>query len=341
MPGIFDAKYFNAEVFGKYTETIPRVKQNKFLESGVFRRRDDVKSAFDEQAGGNYATIPMIGRIGGAPDNYDGNTDITADPIGTYSQSVIVVGRAHSWKEKDFTYDITRHDFMKDIGDQVVTYWDDVDQSTVLATLEGIFGVTTDGFNTKHTLDISGASDPLVGATTLNTAIQQAAGANKSLFKMAIMHSTVATRLENLQVISYWTETDANGVQRPLALASWNGRTVLIDDDVPVDTSGTDPKYTTYILGNGAFGYSDVGAKKPFEMSRDAVKNGGEDLLISRQRKIFAPMGFSFVQPSTAIISPTDAQLKTAARWTVVKDTTGSKYFDSKAIPFARIISLG
>lgn len=341
MPGIFDAKYFNAEVFGKYTETIPRVKQNKFLESGVFRRRDDIKPLFDEQTGGNYATIPMIGRIGGTPDNYDGATDITADTIGTYSQSVIVVGRAHSWKEKDFTYDITRHDFMKDIGDQVATYWDDVDQGTVLATLEGIFGVTTDGFNTKHTLDISGASDPLVGATTLNTAVQQAAGANKSLFKMAIMHSTVATRLENLQVISYWTETDANGVQRPLALASWNGRTVLIDDDVPVDTSGADPKYTTYILGDGAFGFCNVGAKKPFEMSRDAIKNGGEDLLVSRQRKIFAPTGFSFVQPSTAIISPTDAQLKTAARWTVVKDTTGSKYFDSKAIPFARIISKG
>lgn len=341
MPGIFNAKYFNPEVFGKYVETVPRVKQNAFLSSGVFRERNDIKAMFNDQTGGNYATFPMKGRIGGTPDNYDGNTDITADTMDTYSQSAIAIGRAHSWKEKDFTFDITRHDFMNDIASQVSEYWDDVDQTTVLAILEGIFGVTTDGFNTKHTLDISGASDPGIGATTLNTAIQQASGANKNIYKMAIMHSAVATNLENLQVLTYWKETDANGIQRDLALASWNGRTVLVDDEVPVDTSGTDTKYTTYILGAGAFGYCNVGAKVPYETTRDAIKNGGEDLLVSRQRKIFAPTGFSFVQPSTAIISPTDAQLKTAARWTVVKDTTGSKYFDSKAIPFARIISLG
>ena len=36
-----------------------------------------------------------------------------------------------------------------------------------------------------------------------------------------------------------------------------------------------------------------------------------------------------------------DAQLKTAARWALVKDSAGTGYFDSKAIPLARIISRG
>ena len=77
--------------------------------------------------------------------------------------------------------------------------------------------------------------------------------------------------------------------------------------------------------------------------ARDAGADlvGGKDMLITRQRKIFAPRGFSFVQPSTAIVSPTDTQLATAARWTVVKDTAGTGYYDTKAIPFARIISEG
>ena len=39
MPSIFDSKYFNAEVFGKYLETIPRVKQNAFLSAGAIFRR--------------------------------------------------------------------------------------------------------------------------------------------------------------------------------------------------------------------------------------------------------------------------------------------------------------
>ena len=338
---VFDSKNFNAEVFGKYLETVPRVKQNALLKAGVLRTRTDLKAMLSEQTGGNFVSVPMTGLIGGAALNYDGATNITATGLETFLQSMIVVGRAKAWEEKDFSFDITGHDFMAEIAKQVAGYWDDIDQITILKTLEGIFGVTANSFSTGHTLDITGAATKTVGATTLNDAVQQAAGANKDIFKVAIMHSVVATNLENLQILEYWKETDANGVQKPTGLASWNGRTVLIDDDVPVDTSGTNPKYTTYLLGEGAFDYCDCGAKVPSEVYRDPTTVGGKDMLITRQRKIFAPKGFSFVQPSTAIVSPTDANLATAARWTVVKDTAGTGYFDSKAIPFARIISEG
>ena len=165
------------------------------------------------------------------------------------------------------------------------------------------------------------------------------------MFTTVIMHSAVATTLENLQVLQYWKENDANGVQRTISLASWNGRTVLIDDNVPTGTGGESPNtyttYTTYILGQGAFDYVDCGVKVPNETSRDPFTDGGIDTLITRQRKLFAPHGFSFVQPSTPIVSPTDAQLATQARWTIVTDSAGSGYYDNKAIPFARIISRG
>lgn len=344
--GVFDKKNFNSEVFAKYMERVPRVKQNAFLTSGVLRTRNDLKSLFAEQTGGNFASVPMTGLIGGTADNYDGNTNITADTLDTYLQSMIVVGRAHAWLERDFSFDITGKDFMAEIAAQVGNYWDDVDQGTILSILKGIFGVTANNFNTDHTLDITADTVNTVDETTLNNATQKAAGANKKIFKMAIMHSAVATTLENLQVLSYF-KADENGMQRDVALAAWNGRTVLIDDEVPTEAvaaTQSDPaytKYTTYILGEGAFDYVDVGAKVPYETDRDSRTHGGEDYLITRQRKIFAPRGFSFVQPSTAIISPTTAQLETAARWTVVKDTAGTGYYDSKAIPFARIISRG
>ena len=343
--GVFNSKTFNGEVFAKYLETIPRVKQNALLKAGVLRTRNDIKTLFDEQVGGNYATVPMTGRIGGDVLNYDGATDITATGLETFTQSMIVVGRSKAWVEKDFSYDMTKKDFMADIAAQSSEYWDDVDQATILSTLKGIFGVSANGFNADHTLDVSASGSGVVDATTLNSAIQKAAGANKNIFKVVIMHSAVATNLENLQVLSYWKETDANGVQRDVALASWNGRTVLIDDDVPTEEGGSGDskytKYTTYVLGADAFDYVDCGAKVPVETWRDPKVNGGEDSLIMRQRKIFAPRGFSFVQPSTAIVSPTGAQLETAARWSIVKDTSGSGYYPSKAIPFARIISRG
>ena len=347
MPGIFDTKFFNAEVFGKYLETVPRYKQNAFLNSGVLNTRNDLRTMLADQTGGNFISIPMIGRIGGDPVNYDGSTNITATGIGTFIQSMIVVGRAKAWTEKDFSYDITGgHDFMADIARQVATYWDDVDQGLILSVLKGIFGVSTNNFNTDHTLDISAETGEAanIGATTLNNALQKAVGANKNLFGMAIMHSQVATNLENLNLLEFVKQVDANGLERSTEMRTWNGRTVLIDDEGTVETTtGETPvtKYTTYLLGRGAIDYCDCGVKTPNETSRDPATNGGMDTLYTRQRKLFAPHGFSFVQPSTAIISPTNVQLETAARWTPVKDTAGSGYYESKAIPIARIISLG
>ena len=389
--GVFDSKNFNSEVFGKYLETVPRVKQNALLKAGVLRPRSELKAMLTEQTGGNFISIPMSGRIGGDPLNYDGNTDITATGLETFLQSMIVVGRAKAWKEKDFTKDITGKDFMEVIAAQVGDYFDDVDTADLLAILKGIFGVTTDGFSTKHTYDISDdatAANRFVGVTTLNSAVQKAGGDNKDLFTVAILHSIIATSLENQGVLEYWKYTDADGIERPLKIASWNGRTVLVDDDAPVlngydaSTSGapgalqvvaSSPsdgqiklsdvkasdfypagvaasdyvvpgvKYVTYIMGEGAFDYCDCGAAVPSETHRDPTTKGGENWLITRQRKVFAPHGFSFVQPSPAIVSPTNANLATADRWDIVKDTNSDTrgYYPSKAIPFARIISRG
>lgn len=334
---VFDKKNWNSTVFQKYLDTVPRVKQNALLKSGVLRTRSDLKSKLTDQVGGNYIVAPIVGRIGGSVLNYDGATDITATGIGTFMQSMIVFGRAKAWQEYDFTQDITGKDFMEEIARQVADYWDDVDETDLLSVLTGIFGVTDGNFADEHTLDITSATDKNVGPATLNNAIQQAAGANKNIFSMAIMHSQVATNLENQQLLQYWKETDANGIQKPTNLASWNGKTVLIDDDL-VDTSGSDPVYTTYILGQNAIDFCDCGAKVPNETKRDELTAGGIDMLITRQRHLLAPVGFSYTDKSK--ISPMASDLATAANWSLVTDTDGN-YYPTKVIPIARIKSLG
>lgn len=448
--GIFDSKYFNSEVFGKYVETVPRIKQNALLKSGVLRVRNDLKTMLTEQTGGNYISVPMTGRIGGDAQNYDGATNLSTTGIDTYLQSMIVVGRMKGWKERDFSYDITGKDFMKEIAAQVSEYWDDVDQLTLIKTLNGVFGVMDGAFSNKHTLDVTGTTTGELDATTPNTAMQRASGANKNAYTLMIMHSAVSTNLENLEIIDFKKGTNENGMQDMPIIGRYNGRIVLIDDDVPTtvtettagvysitittkaasgdvinidgvdfvagtdfslstdSTSGnaaalvtalnasTNPEiskytwssssakliatedsgfygngafsasvtqaasgtlvigavtqetpsvtstvYTTYLLGRNAIDYCNCGAKVPYETDRDPKTNGGEEMLYTRQRKLFAPHGFSFVQPSTPIISPTDAQLATAARWALVKNTAGTTYYDPKAIPIARILSKG
>ncbi len=350
----FDAKSFNGEAFGKYVDRIPRTKRTELIKSRALKPNSEIKNLFSSQTTTAYGRIPLFGQLDGTPLNYDGQTDITATSTVTYEQGVVVTGRAKAWIETDFSEDITGGvKFMDNVASQVAEYWDDVDQDTLLAVLRGIFSMTGAKnleFVNKHTHDISEAATPIVGPTTLNTAIQNASGQNKGKFVIAIMHSQVATNLENLQLLSYMTYTDAQGIQRQLQLATWNGRTVLIDDSMPTeDVEATDAteaytKYTTYVLGDGAFSFENIGAKVPYEMSRDPKTNGGQTTLYSRQRKVFAPYGISYEKASQASLSPTDEELANGANWTLVNDGASGnarKYIDHKAIPIARIISKG
>ncbi len=235
----FDAKLFNGEVFGQYVERVPNLKRNELIKSGALRTRSDLKTMFSAQTGSYFGTIPMLGLIDGEPLNYDGVTDITATGTKTFSQSVIVVGRAKAWTEKDFSEDITGgEDFMANVGNQVASFWDEVDQDTLLAILEGIYAMTGAKnleFVNGHTLDISLNKDATgsVGPTTLNSAIQKACGDNKGKFTMAFMHSAISTNLENLNLVERLKYTDAQGIQRELSMGTWNGKTVLIDDAMP------------------------------------------------------------------------------------------------------------
>jgi hypothetical protein len=442
--GIFDSKHWNSEVFLKYLETIPKVKTNAFINAGVFRNRGDLKARLVDQVGGNYITEPIIGRIGGDALNYDGSTNITTSGLETYTRGMKVHGRAKGWKEYDFTVDITGKNFMEEIAKQVSDYWDDVNNTTILNILKGIFATARFANNTY---DITSAGTTTVSATTLNNAIQKASGENKNQFKLVIMHSQVATNLENQKLLDYWKYTDADGVERNSELASWNGRTVIIDDSLVerVETTagvyqvaittkatagdkikinnvelvaGTDfslstdtatgnaatiaaalnastdasvnkftwsnssgtlvatedigyygltggftatatkatggtlvigtvsnstvavagDVYSTYILGTDAFDYCDCGVKIPSEVYRDPKTSGGYDELITRQRKLYAPKGFSFI--NTSLISPTDEQFATAANWDLAV-SSGGVYYPTKAIPIARIKSTG
>jgi hypothetical protein len=387
--GLFDSKNFNSEVFMAYVDKTPNLNRNELLKSKAIKNRQDIAAKFSDQVGGNYATVPITGRIGGAAQNYNGSTDITASKLKTFTQGRVVVGRANAWVETDFSYDITGGvDFMEQIASQVGEYWDDIDQATLLSVLKGIFSMTGAEnlkFVNGHTYDISLKTDGtgMFGAITLNNAMQQALGDNKAKFTLSIMHSAIATDLENLKLLEYMKYTDAQGIERALPLATLNGRLVLIDDSMPVEeaaatyalttdtelnssktyytksgsvyTAVTSPvvaniatyyelmaaaytKYTTYVLGDGAIEYTDCGAKVPYETDRDPAKNGGQDTMYGRQRKIFSPAGISFTD--TSIISPTDAQLEDGSKWSLANSNEASKtFYPHKAIPIARVIT--
>lgn len=386
----FNAKSFNPEAFKYAVDRIPRTRLNEMRKSKVLTGDPDIREVFASQNGTSYARIAQRGLLDGDAVNYDGQTDITATSTKTFERGVVVIGRAKGWVERDFSYDITGGiDFMDNVAAQVADYWQDVDQDTLLAILKGIFSMTSTkgaAFVKKHTLDVKGNMEP----ATLNTATAKACGDRKKKFAMIFMHSAVATNLENLNLLNALKYTDKDGVTRDLTLYTWNGKLVVVDDGMPVEsidatyklTSDTaldasktyytksgskytavvspdvaniatyyevddeaHEEYTSYVLGEGMISYEDIGAKVPYEMDRDPAKNGGQDTLYTRQRKVFAPFGISYEKTSQASLSPTEAELADGANWDLVHSGESTEaqrsYIDDKAIAIARIRSRG
>ncbi|MCH5205659.1 MAG: phage coat protein [Oscillospiraceae bacterium] len=395
----FDSKSFNPQAFGKYVENIPNTRKTALAESGAVGSNAQARAALSSQSGSLYARIPYFGLISGeTSQNNDGATNIASTNTSTYEQGFVTASRMDGWTERSFSKNITAGvNFMDNVAKQIAAYKQQVKQNILLSVLGGIFAMSTAGdtvadkaakdFIEKHTYDISGNADEkaFAGASTLNTAMQQACGDNKDIFKLIIMHSSVATNLENLRLLKYLTYTDKNGIQQDLSIGTWNGRRVLIDDSMPIgeagakyakssDTSVTSgktyytkngdnysvvpdptgnpstssyyektadgvPTYTSYVLGTGSIILDNIGDSVPYEMTRDAKTNGGENTLYVRDRYIVGVDGISFEKPATITASAKNSDLAAGANWQIINN--GETAISHKAIAIARIISKG
>lgn len=252
MSAIFDSKVFNAEAFGKYIDRIPNVKKSELAKSGALGSNENARKALSNQTGSFYARVPYFGKIDASTSqNNDGATNINSTHTVTFDQGFVVASRMDGWTERSFSKNITAGvNFMDNVAQQIAEYKVEVKQNLMLAILKGIFsmdysdtstvrGRAAKEFVVEHTMDTTNQEG--VSPEILNKAIQKACGDNKSKIKLVIMDSTVATDLENQKLLSFMKYTDAEGIQKDLTMAQWNGRTVLIDDDMP--SVNVDPTY--------------------------------------------------------------------------------------------------
>lgn len=187
--------------------------------------------------------------------------------------------------------------------------------------------------NTAKTTTIDDTN--LIGATSINDACVKANGDNAGEYSLVICHSVVANKLANLQLLEYSKYTDASGIQRALPIGTINGKTLIVNDNVPVAVSPVEgySEYTTYILGNGAIAYAEAPVDVPSEMDRDPNTNGGIDKIYTRIRECIAPNGFSFKGDCTTDVGVPDAVLLASASY--------ERKMPAKSIFMARLITNG
>lgn len=341
----FRGKIFNASVWEKYMRTLPSTKENSLIKNALFTNVNKYRSKMSEQAGGYFVTEPIKGRIGGTPVNYDGNTDITSNERDTFFQTKICYGRANAWGEYDFATELTGENFKAEAS-EVKEYWDEERQKTVLAILKGIFsmaGGVNGAFVEKHTYTVDGNLE----ADSLNKASQKALGDKKQALQVMYTHSAVSTNLEGMNLINFLKYTDADGIERDLTIGSYNGKLVIVDDDMPSEEKGEGEtaytEYTTYLFKNGFFEFEDLGVVTPSEIVRNAMEKGGHTDLVSRVREMIVPTLISY--KTTTKVSPENDDFATGSNWELVNNgetaSNKKKYVDDKLIPVVRIISRG
>lgn len=329
---------YDEEVFNYTWKTTPDLILTSMIESGAVVRDAEIARLIAN--GSNFFTTPYYDVLGGDEDVYNGVDDFTADTLTGGNYSGVVYGRMHSWTAKSFIKDFNSGaDPMGQIVAQVANYWIKKRQTRLIGILTALFGITGDADWDKHTTDITSATEVaeanLIGVTSINDACVAANGDNAGEYSLVIAHSTVANTLANLQLLEYKKYTDAAGITQNLPIGTINGKTLIINDNVPVVASSIEGahEYTTYILGNGAIGYATAPVDVPSEVDRDPKTNGGVDTLYTRLRECLAPNGFSFKGDQETDVGVPDSVLLASASW--------ERKMPAKSVFMARLITNG
>jgi len=317
--------HYDEELFNNAWTSEKDPTSTVLLESGAMVEDSLIASLI--AGGGNYYTIPFYKDITGDEVNYDGATDITADATEDGVQSGVVIGRAKGWKSTLFVNDFTAADPMRNILNRIQKWKAKKVQARVIGILNAIQGITGAGdYETEwanHTTDITSASstvtdDNKIGLTTLRDAAVTANGDAADDYALAIMHSVVANRLSQFNVLEFFKYTDANGQERDVKVGRSGNMLVLICDEVPHSVDANENMvYTTYLLGRGVLLHANAPVEHPSDYKYDPSDDGGIEYLYTRYRETIHPNGFSFAMDNLPI-SPTDAQLGTTANWSIV-----------------------
>lgn len=241
----------------------------------------------------------------------------TPDKTTGGEQLAIKLARNKSWSSMDLVAAFHTPDPVATIRSRVAAYWARRFQAATISILNGVMADNV--ANDDGDMVFDGTAGEISGTSILDAKATMGDAANA--LDAIVMHSIKYTALQKANLIEYLRDGDAN-----VRFPSYLGYRVVVDDGVPVDTSGTDPVYTSILFGSGALRLGPGSPKTPVEVERKpSAGNGeGEEIFYSRQHFILHPAGFSYTGTAG---NPTNTQLAAAASW--------SRVYDRKQIPLA------
>lgn len=313
-------------------------EKSRLINSGIVVRDPQLDGY--AAGGGRTFTMPHWNQLGGESSvgSDDPTQEITPDKITAGSCSAIRHVRTKAWSSMTLTGLLAGDDPSGRIMDMVAGWWDRDRQKMLVASANGVFAdnVANDAgdmvvnLSNDDVLPVGAANK--ISATAILMGKQTMGDAADSLTAI-MMHSVIHTSLQQQELIEYMPNNSAD-----IGFGTYLGYTVIVDDNCPAVMGTNRITYTTYLVGMGAFGYGETALDNAVTTRYiDEAGNGmGEERLFTRTSFILHPYGMTFKPDDGADlagISPTNAELATAAKW--------DRVYDRKNVPLVAIKTNG
>jgi hypothetical protein len=321
------------------------LNKDVLLTSGVVVRDRQLDEFLSGSIGGKTVEVRRLAALADNDPNIstdDPATKAVPDKLGDVSTTAVRQSLNKAWSQMDLAADLYGSDPLGSISGRLSKYWQSVRQTRILQSLQGVLADSVANHSSDLVIDVTGG-DALASAAITeknfmnsNAIIDAAAlmGDRSSDLAVLIVHSAVYATMEKLNLITTEKLSDTN-----IFISHYMGFRILRDDNTTVElrtpTGGTPPPpynvYYSYLFGPEAIVVGEGLPKNPVEIQRDALagNGGGQETIVSRVEWILHPQGYK----CGLDVTPTPAQLKTAANWT--------RAYDRKRLKFSCIKSRG
>ncbi|MAO65060.1 MAG: coat protein [Balneola sp.] len=305
-------------------------KLNRLFQSGIIFNDPEVRD--EVQGGGSIINMPFWQALGGSLQQLSDTGSLTVRKVSGAQDKAIkhLVGDARSWN------DLAKHLSGDDPGEAVAQAWakwwsERMQEDILIPTLTGVFATA---LSSTHVNDISsedyvnnGSAANLVSSDAIIDTIGKL-GDHWNKVRALAVHSTVFRQMQKDDLITFEPISEQD-----IEIPRFLGREVIVDDGLPTEagsTSGT--KYTSYLFGNGAFGFGEksLDENEAFESDRDILAS--DTVLVTRRHFVVHPRGVAFTG-SIAGKSPTVAELKDGSNYT--------KKYEDKNILITKLVTNG
>lgn len=324
---------YNPLVFAQ-GEQEAQIELNRFLNSGILVNSPVIDAMASQ--GGNVGELPFYKALGTEEPNYSSDNPAaqsTPANITSGKQIYRLANQNKSWSTMDLAVDLALADPVAAITNRIGQYWATNNERRIIQSSLGVLADSVANHASDMVVDIHATTAAGVSATTKigGDAVLdafQTLGDHDMMVTTIAMHSVQYTELRKQNLIDFIP--NARG---EVNIPTYMGKTVIVDDSLPVEAVNDTFKYTTVLYGSGAFlgGFGRV--KTPSEMDRkpENGNGGGEEILYSRRADILHPVGYQFTSASVAGQSATQAELALAANWT--------RAYERKNIPMAFLVT--